>query len=86
LPGPVRQRVRQAIDGLGTQPRPQQSRQLDVPATPTELRRLRIDRWRLIYAVSDDRRWVWVLAVRRRPPYDYEDLPALLARLADLRS
>jgi|GEM_PF-5378431 len=29
----------------------------------------------------DEEQWVWVLALRRRPPYDYDDLPELIARL-----
>jgi len=45
-----------------------------------ELRRLRIERWRVVYM---DEEWelVTVLAVRKRPPYDYEDLEELLAEL-----
>lgn len=85
LPGQVRHRVRRAVDDLAALPRPDQSRVLRQTLAPVELRRLRIDRWRLVYAISDDERWVWVLAVRQRPPYDYEDLPALLVRLARLR-
>ncbi len=53
---------------------------LDVPPG-VELRRLRMDLWRIIYAVNDDEGWVWALAVRRRPPYDYRDLPDLVDRL-----
>lgn len=32
------------------------------------------ENWRIIYAVNDNEKWVWVLAIRQRPPYDYEDL------------
>lgn len=46
-----------------------------------ELRRIRLDSWRLVYAVSSSENWVWVLAVRRRPPYDYEDLEGLVHRI-----
>jgi mRNA interferase RelE/StbE len=46
-----------------------------------ELRRIRMERWRIVYAVCDEEQWVWVLALRRRPPYDYDDLPELIARL-----
>ena len=35
----------------------------------------------MIYAVNDGEGWVWVLAVRQRPPYDYEDLDELVARV-----
>lgn len=47
-----------------------------------ELRRIRMDRWRIVYALSDEEQWVWVLALRRRPPYGYDDLADLIARLA----
>jgi len=65
---------------LAEEPRPPGSTSLDlsgveVPAT-VDVRRHRIDSWRLVYAVNDDAGWVWVLAVRRRPPYDYADLVA----------
>lgn len=43
--------------------------------------RLRIDRWRLVYAVNDEAGWVWVLAIRKRPPYDYDDLGELTTKV-----
>jgi mRNA interferase RelE/StbE len=46
-----------------------------------EIRRIRIDTWRVIYAINEELEQVAILAIRRRPPYDYEDLPALLASL-----
>ena len=46
-----------------------------------ELRRLKIESWRLIYAVSDAEGWVWILGLQRRPPYDYEDLPRIVDKL-----
>lgn len=43
-----------------------------------EPRRLRLDNWRIVYAVIEtDVQVVAVVAVRRRPPYDYGDLPEL---------
>lgn len=53
---------------------------LDIPPG-VELLRLRLKRWRIVYAVNDDESWVWVLGVRRRPPYGYEDLETLVAKL-----
>lgn len=87
LPGNLRQRVRRLIDALANTPRPAESQPLDVadivlPST-IELRRIRIERWRIVYAVCDADNWVWLLAIRRRPPYDYEDLPDLVSRLPD---
>jgi mRNA interferase RelE/StbE len=85
LPGNFRQRVRAAITELGADPRPPASQPLDtsdIPVPPEiELRRLRLDPWRLVYAIHDQEKWVWVLALRRRPPYDYDDLLDLLRRL-----
>lgn len=86
LPGNVRQRVRRAIGALAATPRPPESVSMDTAGlelrSDVELRRIRMERWRIIYAVCDEERWVWVLAVRRRPPYDYDDLPDLIARLS----
>ena len=77
LPGHVRQRVRRAVDDLAQMPRPSNSRQLDLPGTDVEARRLRLERWRIVYVVTEDDQTVDILAVRRRPPYDYGDLAAL---------
>ena len=78
LPGNVRQRLKRAISGLGQDPRPHFSEELDTRglAIPegVELRRIRLERWRVIYAVHDLEGWVWVWGFRKRPPYDYQDL------------
>jgi mRNA interferase RelE/StbE len=79
LPGNVRQRVKRAIDGLAGEPRPARSKELDVPDLGLDLHRLRLDRWRIVYAISEQERTVDVLAVRKRPPYDYGDLQELIA-------
>jgi len=81
LPGHVRQRVRRAIDALAENPRPARSKQLDVPDLEPELHRFRLDRWRIVYAITKERHFVDVLAVRKRPPYDYDDLEDLIAEL-----
>ena len=82
LPGAVRQRIKQAIEALATDPRPSSSRQLrSTGETNWEPRRLRLDDWRVIYAVDDTWQEVAVLGVRKRPPYDYADLGDLLAKL-----
>ena len=87
LPGKVRQRVKRALDTLASDPRPANSQpldmtDLDIPAM-VEIRRLRMEKWRVIYAVNDTEEWVWVLAIRQRPPYDYEDLYELATGLGD---
>jgi mRNA interferase RelE/StbE len=85
LPGRFRQRVKRAIAALANDPRPPNSRALDVSdldvPPDVELRRIRMDPWRMVYAVNDAEAWVWMLAVRKRPPYDYEDLEELLAEI-----
>lgn len=85
LPGNVRQRVRSVINGLAADPRPTSSEVLDSSGIDVpegvEVRRYRLDPWRVVYAVNDESRWVWVLAVRRRPPYDYADVAELVARI-----
>lgn len=87
LPGVIRQRIRRQIDALGLDPRPASSQPLDISglALPEsiELRRVRLERRRIVYAINEAERWVWVLAVRRRPPYNYDDLAALLERLPE---
>jgi mRNA interferase RelE/StbE len=85
LPGYVRQRIKRAFDSLVDDPRPPGSQALDVTGLDVppgvELCRLRMDQWRVIYGVDDDKHWVWILAVRQRPPYDYKDLDDLVSRL-----
>jgi mRNA interferase RelE/StbE len=84
-PGFVRQRIRRAIDALETDPRQPDSRQLDLAEVGLEISdgqevwRLRLDKWRILYLVSEPEHLVDVLAVRRRPPYDYGDLEQLLS-------
>jgi mRNA interferase RelE/StbE len=78
LPGRMRQRMRKAVDALAENPRPAKSKALEVPDLPCEIRRLRMDRWRLVYAITEADEVVDVLAVRKRPPYDYGDLEGLL--------
>lgn len=81
LPGFVRQRVKRAIDNLATDPRPPDSKALNVPDVDLEVRRLRLDDWRIVYAIVEADKAIDVLAVRKRPPYDYGDLEKLLASL-----
>jgi len=86
LPGNFRQRVIRTLEDLEDQPRPDNSLALDTSkaqiklATNTEFRRIRIETWRVIYLLEEAERLVTVLAIRKRPPYQYEDLPELLER------
>jgi mRNA interferase RelE/StbE len=87
LPGNIRQRVKRILDDLISNPRPSSSKELDVselgvPAT-IEIRRIRLEHWRVLYAVNDQDRWVWALGIYRRPPYQYEDLQELVSKLQE---
>ncbi len=81
LPGNVRQWVRKSIGELADDPRPSASRMLEVPDLEHELRRIRLNKWRIVYAIAETEKAVDVLAVRRRPPYDYGDLGTLIESL-----
>lgn len=77
LPGNMRQRIRKLITALATDPRPPQSQQLTTPFTE-EIWRVRVERWRIVYIISEESQIIDVLAVRKRPPYDYGDIAALI--------
>ena len=87
LPGQVRQRIKKLITDLAVQPRPSISKQLNTEGLSLpeaiEIRRLHLDNWRVLYAINDSENWVWVLAIRQRPPYDYEDLTEFASRLSE---
>ena len=52
------------------------------PSEPArELRRIRLDRWRIVYSITEADQAIDVVAVRKRPPYDYGDLERLLAEI-----
>ena len=78
LPGNMRQRVKRSVEALATDPCPPTSAALDVPDFEHELRRIRMDKWRIVYMVTEADSAVDVLAVRKRPPYDYGDLGELI--------
>ncbi len=78
LPGHIRQRVRRAISALVEMPRPSNAKQLTVGDIPVEAWRLRLDQWRVIYTVDTHLSLITVWAVRKRPPYNYNDLLDLL--------
>lgn len=74
LPRPILERLAQTIRDLGATPRPAQ-----VKALGQELYRLRLGDYRVVYAVFDDERVVFVGKVARRSEKTYRDLPTLLA-------
>ncbi len=85
LPGNIRQRIKKALDDLIANPRPSTSKELDssdLDMPPSiEIRRLRLEHWRVLYAINDHEKWVWALGIYRRPPYQYEDLQELASKL-----
>lgn len=84
LPGHVRQRIIRTLKALREDPLPDNSRTLDTVRAEIELEpgtrlsRIRIVVWRIIYLVEEEHRLVSVLAIRKRPPYQYDDLAELL--------
>jgi mRNA-degrading endonuclease RelE of RelBE toxin-antitoxin system len=87
LPGHIRQRVKRLLAELEQQPKPSRSQPLHttgLDAPPgVKIRRIRLEKWRIIYAYNEDDKWVWVLGIRQRPPYDYEDLPEMISKLSE---
>jgi len=84
LPGQMRHRVKRAIDELANTPQPSDSKVVELPEElgfDVTLCRLRLDKWRIVYAVTESQKIIDVLAVRKRPPYDYGDLQALLSEI-----
>jgi mRNA-degrading endonuclease RelE of RelBE toxin-antitoxin system len=71
LPGHIRQRVKQVIASLADDPQPHNSCTLDVTGLDTppgvEFRRVRLERWRVIYAVHEAEQWCgsWVYIAAR---------------------
>ncbi len=84
VPGNLRQRIIAKIDTLENDPRPPASKELTeipMPKDNVHLYRLRIDKWRIVYAIDEIDKAIDVLAVRKRPPYDYGDLTKLLQQI-----
>lgn len=87
LPGNIRQRVLRSLRALEQESQPHTSQPLNldkaglVLETDIEVRRVRIENWRIVYAVEIEIGLITVLAVRRRPPYKYDDLDDLIRSL-----
>ncbi len=79
LPGNYRQRIRKLIQALADDPRPPNSKELDFVIEEGEVRRIRVDHWRIVYSVIETAflQQVVIAGIRRRPPYDYDDIPDL---------
>jgi mRNA interferase RelE/StbE len=77
-PGNVRQRIRQTINELAKHPYPTHSKQLQFNQPDRQLYRIRLNNWRIVYVITESENVIDVLAVRKRPPYDYGDLQKLM--------
>jgi len=80
LPGHARAVILEALKALAVTHDPPRSTLLDLAGLDVSvppgitLWRLRLDPWRIVYAVDEPQRRIVVLAIRRRPPYRYEDI------------
>jgi mRNA interferase RelE/StbE len=75
IPGKNAKRLANRIRELRENPRPNQSRHLD-----REMYRLRDGDYRVIYAIFDDERVVYVGKIARRSEKTYKDINTLLAQ------
>ncbi len=81
LPGNIKHRVKRAVGALADNARPSSSKALKTAEAEYELRRIRLERWRIVYSVVESELIIDILTVRKRPPYNYEDLENLLREL-----
>lgn len=58
LPGHMRQRVKRAVRALADNPRPAGSKELDLPDLEHEVRRLKLDRWRVVYTIAESEKTI----------------------------
>jgi len=60
IPGNYRQRIRNAVEGLGEEPRPSSAEMTKQP----NRYKIKFDQWRLIYDVRDDIEVVRILRIK----------------------
>jgi mRNA-degrading endonuclease RelE of RelBE toxin-antitoxin system len=87
LPGNMRQRIIDLLKEFRCSPRPHNTKLMDMSelggevSSSIELYRIRVDAWRVVYAIEEELNLLTVLAVRKRPPYQYDDLRELIDEL-----
>jgi mRNA interferase RelE/StbE len=87
LPGNMHQRILRLLKALREEPHPNSSKRLDIANLGIELEssiglyRIRVESWRVVYLVEEELRLLTVLAIRKRPPYQYDDLHQLIDEL-----
>jgi mRNA interferase RelE/StbE len=84
LPGHMRSLIFREIQSLEREARPYYSKEMRstrnfIIPKGVELRRIRLNRWRVVYILEEDTALITVLAIRKHPPYQYEDLESLLS-------
>ncbi len=73
--------MKREVGALAENARPSNSKALKTAEAEYELRRIRLERWRIVYSVVESELIIDILTVRKRPPYNYEDLENLLREL-----
>lgn len=85
LPGKIRQCITRIIKSLGQEPHPSNSISLSLTDTAEftdwDVRRIRVDEWRIVYAVNENWHEISILTIQKRPPYDYENIEELISFL-----
>jgi mRNA interferase RelE/StbE len=76
VPSNIRRKLIVEIDKLDNLPRPSNSKRLSLANETREIRRLRVGNWRIIYLLRKGQ--PIILGIRKRPPYNYEDIEALV--------
>jgi len=74
LPGYTRQRIKNTLKGLATNPRPKGSKPLKDDLEG--LYRIRVDHYRIIYAIHEEIITVVIVSVDERDNQTYKGLPA----------
>ncbi len=82
LPGNIRQQVRRSLRLLPVDPESSASKRLDYDMKlGREVWRLKLGSWRIIYVIDREMKQIYVVGVRKRPPYQYEDLNGLTLQI-----
>ncbi len=81
LPGNIKQRVKREVSALAKNARPPNRKALKTAESNRDLRWIRLERWRIVYSITESEQVIDVLTVRKRPPYNYGDLENLLKEL-----
>jgi mRNA interferase RelE/StbE len=76
-PRKIQDEIMEAVEKLAENPRPLGEPKIKPPLIVYQFSaqyRIRIGSWRVLYDVDDERKTVWVLALRKRDERTYKDL------------